>query len=553
VGAGTSGKSGEMNGKNLLRIALSHVMLLALTNCGVAIAADQSRPLNLVFIMTDDQGLWSIWAYGNDEAVTPSIDRLAAQGAKFTNAFASSPVCTPSRVSFLTGLYPTQAGFPYIEGRTPNGLWSGGLPTGVPTWPKELKKHGYVTGLIGKWHLGRTSENNPLHYGIDYFYGFHRGGSWPIDPWLFRNKEVEGKQVRGSLPDLLTNDAMRFIDRNKERPFALMLHFRAPHGPYGPVPEEDTAPYENLDPTLSDIQKSFEMKDDFLVGGAEPWAQAREIHEDYVKERLLAYYASVHSIDRNLGRLMDYLEELELDERTIVIFTSDQGYMVGHRGLQGKGDARPVRQSGLHSFIVRANLFDTSMRIPFIVRWPGVTAPGVVVEELISSVDVPESILRMLGVPIPDDWPTNGRDMTPLLRGDQSGRSRRDAVFGALDLTSTFSINPQFLRSIRTDRWKLVKAYVSRDRSGLLYDLDNDPNETTNLYYPRLDTDAISDRTTDWASVDRTNAYEEIRDDLERRLLEWQQSIDDPILAADRAYRDGIDAARAKWSAHRQE
>ena len=531
----------------------------AAKNAAPAGEENDRRPYNLIFIMTDDQGAWSIGAYGNEEAVTPNIDRLAGQGARFTNAFAASPVCTPSRVSFLTGLYPTQSGFPYIEDPMPDGRWSGGLPTGAPSWPRELKKSGYKTGLVGKWHLGRTPKNNPLRYGIDYFYGFHRGGSHPMNPWLFRNDESEGRQVKGSLPDILTDDAMAFVERHKDQPFALMVHYRAPHSPYGPVPDEDMTPYEGLDPTLSPSQKSYEVDNDYVVRGARPWPEAREMHEGYVKRRLLAYYASVHSVDRNVGRLMARLDALGLDERTIVVFTSDQGYMVGHRGFKGKGGASPVRSSAFRvgrasrgAPILQANLYDISMRIPLMVRWPGVVKPGLVVDSLVSNVDAPVSILSMLSVAAPDDWPTNGRDFAPLLRDERgdgdNGADRRDEIFGAIDIASSFFNNAQFVRSIRTDRWKLVRTYFAPGRGGALYDLKQDPNETTNLYYPKINDDAISDRTTDWDSVDRPNPHQEIRDDLEARLLAWQEDIGDPILDADRAYAKNVSAARAKWT-----
>lgn len=501
---------------------------------------------NLIFIMTDDQGAWTIGAYGNEDAVTPNIDRLAATGARFTNAFSASPVCAPSRVSFLTGLYPTQAGFPFVEDRTRDGLPAQGLPRGVPTWPRELKKHGYKTGLIGKWHLGRTVQSHPRHYGIDYFFGFHRGGNYPMNPWLFREGQAQGEQFKGSLPDILTDDAIRFVERHRDEPFALMLHYRAPHLPFGPVPKQDTAPYRDLDPALTPLQRSREADFTYIVRRATSWPEAREMHDSYVKRRLLAYYASVHSVDRNVGRLLDRLGTLGLAERTIIIFTSDQGYLLGHRGLEGKGVAAPIRGSSYRARSRSPNLWDLATRIPYLVVWPGVVRPGTVIDELVSNVDVPVSILDMLGVPVPPEWPANGRDMTPLLKGEET--SWPNVVYGALDVVKS-NADGEFVRMIRTERWKLVKAYFAPGRAaGQLYDLENDPDELRNLYLPDLDTDTISNRTADWSDVNIEHPFANVRDSLEQRLIEWQESISDPVLDAERAYLGAIDAARAKWS-----
>ena len=187
---------------------------------------------NIISIVTDDQADWAVGAYGNREIVTPNMDRLAREGARFTQAFAASGVCTPSRVAFLTGLYPTQVGVtdvPYL--RDPDD----GLPRTVPTWPRVLQQHGYVTGLIGKWHLGRTMEHYPTNYGLDYFFGFLRGANLPMNPVLSRDGEIS--VVPGPTPDILMDDAMRFIERHQSHPFALMIHFRAPHAPHLPVPE----------------------------------------------------------------------------------------------------------------------------------------------------------------------------------------------------------------------------------------------------------------------------------------------------------------------------
>ena len=192
---------------------------------GVLLAAQLANPepaprFNLIAILTDDQAGWAFHADGNPDAITPNLDRLAALGARFTRAFTASGVCSSSRTADLTGLFPIQAGMtdaPYK--RDPDE----GLPLGVPTWPKILKQHGYVTGLIGKWHLGRTVANFPTRYGFDYFFGFLRGANRPVDPVFLRDGHPT--VVKGPEPDVVMDDALRFIGKNRTNSFALLAAF----------------------------------------------------------------------------------------------------------------------------------------------------------------------------------------------------------------------------------------------------------------------------------------------------------------------------------------
>lgn len=202
------------------------------------------RP-NLVTIVTDDQGRWAVGAYGNPEVRTPNIDRLAAEGVRFTNAIAATPVCSPSRGTWMSGLYPTELGF--TDWISPAEAREG-LGLSAPTWAEALAAAGYRTALVGKWHLGEAERFHPRAKGFERFFGFLGGGNRPMDPTL----EVEGetRRLEGPLPDLLVDDAIGFLEERDERPFALAVHFRAPHLPYGPVPDEDSAPFADLDPTI---------------------------------------------------------------------------------------------------------------------------------------------------------------------------------------------------------------------------------------------------------------------------------------------------------------
>jgi uncharacterized sulfatase len=222
-------------------------------------------------------------------------------------------------------------------------------------------------------------------------------------------------------------------------------------------------------------------------------------------ERYRKYYGSIHAADRNIGRVLARLDELKLAENTVVIFTSDHGYNIGQHGVYTKGNGSWV--AGTVEGPKRPNMFEESIRVPLLVRWPGVVKPGTSVGAMVSNVDTFRTVLGMLSVPVPADAKTDGLDFSPLVRGQQPGDAKwRDAIFGQYDLHNG---GLAFMRMIRTDRWKLVRHYFC---NGLdeLYDLQNDPGEKKNLYFDR--------------------ASKATRDELQARLMTWQQSIDDPIL-----------------------
>lgn len=440
-------------------------------------SADAER-LNIIMIVTDDQARWSVGTYGNRETRTPNIDRLASEGARFREAFCATPVCSPSRASFLTGRYGTQVGV--TDAILPIEAEAGlGLSPASTTWAEVLQRHGYVTALVGKWHLGSKPQFHPTRHGFNHFYGFLGGGTTPLNPTL----EVNGKnvQLKGATADLLTDDAMKFIESNRARPFALHLNYREPHLAYTPVLEEDAAPFRDLDPTV-------------------PREPGLDIAQ--VKKFTRDYYASVHSVDRNLGRLLRRLDELNLSGKTIVLFTSDHGYMIGHHGLHTKGNAWWM--AGGVRGPVRPNMFEESVRVPLIVRWRGVVKPGTEIVEPVSNIDTFATVLGMLGIPVPAEAKHEGRDFSPLLRNQPI--PRRDAIFAQFDLTHG---SLAYMRMIRANEWKLVRHYFTVNLDEL-YNLKDDPGETTNLY--------------------NKPAHGDVQLRLQERLTEWMRSIDDPLL-----------------------
>jgi uncharacterized sulfatase len=458
-----------------LRLPL--VLFVLLCAAGILNAAEPEK-WNVISVVTDDQGAWALGCYGNKECRTPNMDRLAREGARFLNAFTPTPVCSPSRASMLCGLYGTQVGITdWINPReADNGL---GLPPNVATWPKVLHQHGYRTALIGKWHLGAQPRFHPTKNGFDHFFGFLGGGNRPMDPTL--EKDGQTRAFKGSLPDLLTDDALEFLDANKDKPFALLLHFRAPHLPYGPVPSDDSAPFKDLDPTI-------------------PRPPGIDVKQ--VKDWTRAYYASIHSVDRNLGRLLARLDELGLAKKTIVLFTSDHGYNIGHHVIHTKGNGYWI--AGGVAGPKRPNMWDTSIRVPLLIRWPGTAKPGAEIAEMTTNLDTFSSILGMLKVPLPRDVKQQGRDYSPLLRGEKI--DGRDVLFGQYDLHNS---GLAYMRMVRTNEWKLVRHHHANALDEL-YNLKDDPGETRNLY--------------------GAAKHAAIRDQLQQRLSAWQKSIDDPLV-----------------------
>lgn len=461
----------------MLTTSCSTVVALLTLLLTTPLRGAEPPPYNLISIVTDDQAAWSIGAYGARQSRTPNMDRLAREGARFLNAFTCTPVCSPSRAAFLTGRFGTQVGI--TDWITPKEAKDGvGLAPESMTWPKLLRQRGYVTGILGKWHLGAKPEFHPSRLGFDHFMGSLAGSFKPLDPEL----EAGGKltKMSGFGADIVIDDALAFLQTNRSKPFALLIHFREPHMPYGPVPEQDSLPFKDLDPDIPDYP---------------------DLKTNQVKNWTRDYYAAIHSVDRNMGRLLARLEELGLAERTIVMFTSDHGYMIGHHGLHSKGNANWVVGG---TTAKRPNMFEESIRIPLIVRWPGVVKPGLEIAAPVSNIDTWASVLGMLGVQPPKEWKQEGLDFTPLLR-EQTTRTH-EVIFGQYDLHNGAQAR---MRMIRTTDWKLVRHWLSTGKDEL-YDLKNDRSETNNRYGdPKV------------ASI---------QSDLQKQLVAWMRSINDPLL-----------------------
>ena len=452
----------------MLSKTLPAVLLAALlTQCT---PTQPPLPPNIIFIYTDDQADWGLGRSGNTQIYTPNLDRLASEGAYLPNAFVTTPVCSPARVSLMTSQYASEHNvldfIPQIGHRLYDPDVEIGLSPESITFPEVLRDAGYRTGLVGKWHVGIWTEEgskkyHPTNHGYDYFMGLKGGGTSPVDPPL----EVDGKmqQFKGLTTDILTDYAMEFIRNTDDRPFLLSLHYRAPHAKWLPVADEDWAPYEMLDPKI-------------------PNPNYPDLDIEKVKRKMKEYMASISGVDRNVGRILALLEVMGLEEETIVVFTSDHGYNMGHNGIEHKGNGywilnTEVPAQGNLAKNSRPNLYDNSLKVPAIIKWPGVTKPGLVIEENFTSLDWYPTIVEMAGTVLPKEQPIRGRSLVPLLNAEN--------IIWNNDIYSEYSMinySNAYMRSYRTPKWKLVRDFLNPERDEL-YHISLDPEENVNLIH----------------------------------------------------------------------
>jgi len=427
------------------------------------------RP-NVIFILTDDQGPWAAGCYGNEEIRTPNIDQLAAEGVLFQNFFCTSPVCSPARASILTGRIPSQHG-------VHDWIRDGNMPPdaaayieGFTCYTDVLRANGYTCGLSGKWHLGDSLH---AQHGFSHWYCHQRGGGPYNDPPMV----VDGRAVNesGYITDLITDDAIAFIDANRETPFYLSVNYTAPHSPWHGHPQDIVDSYDTC---------AFETCPQEPV---HPWAGPLTHRSGGDRESLKGYFAAVTAMDANVGRLIGRLDTLGLRENTLVIFSSDNGFSCGHHGFWGKGNGTfPI------------NMYENSVKVPMILSHPARLQRGLTVESLCSQYDVFPTLLEYLEIPSLDDPTLPGTSMVGLLDGHDSAQDRDVVVYD--------EYGP--VRMVRTDEWKYVHRYQFGQHE--LFDMQNDPEERRNL-------------------IDEPAKQSTIAE-LRKRLAEWFSRFVDPSM-----------------------
>ncbi|WP_167216125.1 sulfatase-like hydrolase/transferase [Kribbella shirazensis] len=413
-------------------------------------SSDPDRP-NFVVVVTDDQGPWALGCQGNAELQTPAIDALAGRGVRFESFFCASPVCSPARASLLTGRMPSAHGVhDWIRGEAYGLMDEESYLTGLTTTPQVLADNGWRCGHTGKWHLGDARRPAP---GFTEWYA-HRTGDGPYvgaPIWRDGQRVAEDRYITTAI----TDEAVRFVDSAAAGPdpFYLQVHYTAPHSPWvGQHPAEyldryadcafDSCPRPEPDPWFS----------------WEPGPISDAMRDP--RPSLQGYFASITAVDDGVDRLMRTLAEHQLVESTVVVFTSDNGFSCGHHGIWGKGNAtNPL------------NMWENSVRVPFIVSQPGRLRSGAVESGLAGACDLHPTLLRLAGVPVPEDPLAAGRSLLPQLTDGADGADGAEHVIVFDEYGGT--------RMVRTVEWKLVQRYG--DAPGELYDLGDDPAEEHNL------------------------------------------------------------------------
>lgn len=473
------------------------IFLSALSAPFVQTLAQEAKPANkpnIIFILSDDHAYQAISAYGNRLINTPNIDRIADEGALLRNNFVGNSISGPSRATLLTGKYSHANGFKENEKDAFN--------TDQLIIPDVLKEYGYQSAWIGKMHL------ETLPRGFDYWSILPGQGDYYNPDFITAPNDTI--HFEGYVSDIITEQSLDWIEkRDDSKPFFLVIGHKATHRQW--LPDlQDLGAYDNIDfplpenfyddyvnrPAAADqdmtIEKTLDLKRDLKVHGdyvnhpsynrftAEQKKQFQAYYEGKITKEfeklklqgrkltewkyqryLKDYYAVARSLDRNIGRVLDYLDKYGMTENTVVIYASDQGFYMGE-----------------HGWFDKRFMYEESVKTPFVIRYPGKIAPGTVNSDLISNIDWSPTILNIAGATIPNE--IQGESFLPLLTKEKTSDSWRDATYyHYYEFPEPHHVYPHF--GIRTKQYKLIRFYGPQDYWEL-YDLENDTSEMNNIY-----------------------------------------------------------------------
>lgn len=422
-------------------------------------AAGADRP-NIVFIITDDQRADQLGLAGHPAARTPHIDRIGREGVWFKNFFTVTPLCSPSRASFLTGLYPHAHG---IINNDKLGLDV--ISHTLVTWPRQLREAGYETAFIGKWHMGLDDSRRP---GFDRWLSFKGQGLY-VDGVV--NDDGLSRQLTGYMTDFLNEQAVAFVRKPRTKPFALIVSHKAVHLPYLPAARHESlhADYEFKPgpPSPGDLAgkptltRPVPRVDTTMLEGiapepAEPRRGRGRDPASIARDQLRA----LASVDEGVGQLYAALEKTGALDRTIVVYTSDNGYLMGEHGVIDQ----------------KRWAYEPAIRVPLLMRYPPAIAAGSVRGQLVLNIDLAPTLLDLAGVkPI---VPMHGRSLAALLR--EAGAPWRKAFLAEYFLEKVSPRVPPW-QSVRTERWKYIRYTGEPETADELYNLHADPREERNL------------------------------------------------------------------------
>ncbi len=397
-----------------------------LVSAGFAVAAPPDDKPNFVILYADDLGYGDLACYGHPTISTPNLDRMAGEGMRFTQFYSAAPVCTPSRAALMTGRLPIRNGMCSNKRGVLFPDSAGGIQPDEILLPEALKKLGYATGMVGKWHLGHLPEYLPTRNGFDEYFGIPYSNDMKPTPLMQNEKAIEEPAVQETLTTRYTLKAIDFIKRHREKPFFLYLAYTFPHVP---------------------LHASEAFRDKSLRG----------LYGDVVEE-----------IDWSVGQVLETLKELALAERTLVVFSSDNGpwlvkeYNGGSAGLLREG---------------KGTTWEGGMREPGIAWWPGTIQAGTVSRELAGTMDLLPTFVKLAGGSIPTDRTIDGADITPVLLGKGPGPHETFFYYHGETLAAA-RVGPWKAHFIT---WELGKKGPQQHDPPLLFNLEQDPSEKYNV------------------------------------------------------------------------
>jgi len=485
--------------KNILFAGLSLTVMEA---CTMQPKSPARKP-NILYIMSDDHAYQAVSAYGYGLNQTPNIDRIAREGMRFNNCFVTNSISGPSRAVILTGKYSHKNGFYDNGGQT---IFDGSQQT----FPKLLQVAGYYTGIVGKWHLKST----PV--GFDY-YSIHYDQGEYYNP-DFMEEDEKRVHYEGYATDLTADHAIKFLkDCEKEKPFCLLMHFKAPHRNWMPSPnklsmyEEVTFPvpvtfYDDYEGRIAARQQKMSIDKDMTLGSdlktfgvwdtirpyefrrmnveqRKAWdkvynpiiedfsrkqPQGKDLAEWKYQRYIRDYLKCISSVDDNIGRVLNYLEQTGELDNTIIIYTSDQGFYLGE-----------------HGWFDKRFMYEESLKTPFVIRYPKTISSVGVTDAMIQNLDFAPTLLDLAGFPVPDDM--QGESFKAVLTGEK--QTAKDALYyHYYEYPRPHAVKKHY--GVRTDRYKLIHFYNDIDEWEL-FDLKNDPNEVHNLINDPAQTENI--------------------------------------------------------------
>lgn len=457
---------------------------------------------NILWITGEGVPTSALSCYGSRLIQTPHIDRIANEGMRFDNSFCTNALCAPARATLLTGKYAHLNGMLSNPGESTGEANPPAFDASQETIARIFKRHGYQTGMVGKWHL----PANPGEVGFDYFV-FKRGAGGPYyDPkGYLRNTSLGSNEIHevsypGYITDNMTDLAIEGMQQFKQ-PFFMMMQFFNDHRPFDPphkyehiyddvrIPEPGTF-YDDYSLRAAPAREA-KVRVAFMPDYSPPAELTERQRQQWNYQKFMKHFlATLRSQDDNVGRLLDYLEKCGLAENTIVVYTTDHGFFLGD-----------------HGWFDKRFMYDQAIRVPWMIRYPGTITPGSVSKDWVVNIDDAPTALDLAGLPIPEDM--QGRSLVPVLQGKTPSDWQKSMYYHYYEFGAEHWVLPHY--GIRTERYKLISYYTVNEWE--LFDLEKDPDEMENLF--------------EWSGYKVHPGYQAIADDLVAQLKELREKYKD--------------------------